>query len=74
MSCDYRLFDRIAAAKDYHAVVYQMGNSWYHSYMYPLMLRHPGLVTLHDFCLAGLPPPLRPGAGDGPATSSLNEL
>ena len=53
MSCDYRLFDRVAAAKNYHAIVYQMGNSWYHSYMYPLMLRHRGLVTLHDFCLAG---------------------
>lgn len=52
-SCDYRLFDRVSAAKGYHAVVYQMGNSRYHSYMYRLMLRHPGLVTLHDFCLAG---------------------
>src|SRR5262249_29001120 len=51
--CDYRLFDRVAAAKGYHAVVYQMGNSRYHSYMYPTMLRHPGVVTLHDFCLAG---------------------
>ncbi len=53
MSCDYRLFDRIASAKDYHAIVYQMGNSWYHSYMYNLMMRHKGLVTLHDFCLVG---------------------
>ncbi len=53
MCCDYRLFDRVASAKDYHAIVYQMGNSWYHSYMYPLLLRHRGLVTLHDFCLAG---------------------
>ena len=51
--CDYRLFDRMAAAKDYHAIVYQMGNSRYHSFMYATMLRHPGLVTLHDFCLAG---------------------
>lgn len=53
MSCDSRLFDRVAAAKDYHAIVYQMGNSRYHSYMYPIMLRHKGLITLHDFCLAG---------------------
>lgn len=53
MSCDARIFDRVAAAKDYHAVVYQMGNSRYHRYMYPIMLRHKGLVTLHDFCLAG---------------------
>ncbi|GAC1466172.1 MAG: hypothetical protein NVSMB9_06460 [Isosphaeraceae bacterium] len=53
MSCDYRLFERVAARKDYHAIVYQMGNSRYHTYMYNILLKHPGLVTLHDFCLAG---------------------
>jgi len=52
-TADFRLFDRMAAAKGYHAVVYQMGNSRYHSYMYPILLRHPGLMVLHDFCLAG---------------------
>jgi glycosyltransferase involved in cell wall biosynthesis len=51
--CDYRLFDRMAAAKDYHAIVYQMGNSRYHSYMYPILHWHRGLVTLHDFVLVG---------------------
>ena len=30
-----------------------MGNSRFHQYFYPLMLRLPGVVTLHDFCLAG---------------------
>lgn len=53
ITADYRLFDRLAAARNYHAIVYQMGNSRYHSYMYPILLRHPGLMTLHDFCLAG---------------------
>jgi glycosyltransferase involved in cell wall biosynthesis len=53
MTCDFRLFDRIASARDYHAIVYQMGNSRYHSYMWPIMNRHRGVVTLHDFCLAG---------------------
>jgi glycosyltransferase involved in cell wall biosynthesis len=52
-TADYRLFDRIAAARNYHAIVYQMGNSHYHNFLYPIMLRHPGVVTLHDFCLAG---------------------
>ena len=52
-SADFRLFDRIAPAKNYHAIVYQMGNSRYHNYMYDKMLLHPGVVTLHDFCLAG---------------------
>jgi glycosyltransferase involved in cell wall biosynthesis len=51
--CDARLFARQAAARNYHAVVYQMGNSRYHNFMYEVMLAHPGLVTLHDFCLAG---------------------
>ena len=51
-AADYRLFDRVAAAEGYHAVVYQMGNSKYHSYFYSTMRRHPGVVTLHDFCLA----------------------
>ncbi|MFO0910743.1 MAG: glycosyltransferase [Isosphaeraceae bacterium] len=52
-SCDYRLFDRMAAARDYHGLVYQMGNSHYHGFMFELMLKHPGVITLHDFCLAG---------------------
>jgi glycosyltransferase involved in cell wall biosynthesis len=51
--CDARLFERYAGVKDYHAVVYQMGNSRYHSYMYETLLAHPGVVTLHDFALAG---------------------
>ncbi len=51
--CDARLFHRQAAVRDYHALVYQMGNSRYHNFMYETMLRYPGVVTLHDFCLAG---------------------
>jgi len=51
--CDARLFPRQAAVRDYHAVFYQMGNSRYHNFIYEMMLRHPGVVTLHDFCLAG---------------------
>ncbi|MHC5543275.1 glycosyltransferase family 4 protein, partial [Singulisphaera rosea] len=50
---DARLFSSFAPLEDYHAVVYQMGNSRYHSYLYETMLSHPGVVTLHDFCLAG---------------------
>ncbi len=30
-----------------------MGNSTYHRYMYPYILKYPGVVTLHEFCLAG---------------------
>ncbi len=50
---DARLFERYAASCDYHAIVYQMGNSRYHNFMYEILLSHPGVVTLHDFALAG---------------------
>ena len=50
---NYRLFETVARAKDYRAVVYQMGNSHYHNFMYETLLAHPGVMTLHDFCLAG---------------------
>jgi glycosyltransferase involved in cell wall biosynthesis len=49
---DYRLFDRNAAIRPYRGIIYQMGNSYYHRHVYQTMLRHPGLVTLHDFCLS----------------------
>jgi glycosyltransferase involved in cell wall biosynthesis len=48
---DARLFPRLAAVRGYHAIVYQMGNSHYHRFLYKTMLRYPGIVTLHDFCL-----------------------
>jgi len=50
---DYRMFDRMAAVHDYRGILYQMGNSCYHKFIYETLLRHPGIVTLHDFCLAG---------------------
>ncbi len=49
---DFRLFERNARVLDYHALVYQMGNSPYHGYMYETLLRHPGIVTLHDLNIA----------------------
>ncbi len=51
--CDARLFPRRAAVRDYQTVVYQMGNSPYHHFLYETMCQYPGVVTLHDFCLAG---------------------
>jgi glycosyltransferase involved in cell wall biosynthesis len=50
---DHRVFDRNAAILDYRAILYQMGNSLYHRFIYETLLRHPGIVTLHDFGLAG---------------------
>jgi glycosyltransferase involved in cell wall biosynthesis len=51
---DHRLFERRARVLPYHAVLYQIGNSGYHDFIYEKLLAHPGLVTLHDFYLGGL--------------------
>ncbi len=53
VSADARLLPRLACIRDYRSIVYQMGNSRFHQFLYPLMLKYPGIVTLHDFCLAG---------------------
>jgi glycosyltransferase involved in cell wall biosynthesis len=50
---DYRTFDEISEHRDYDFVVYQMGNSTFHEYMYQTLLVHPGTVVLHDFVLHG---------------------
>ncbi len=40
-------FEQHAATFD--RIVYQVGNSPYHSHMAPLLRRHPGVVVMHDF-------------------------
>lgn len=40
--------------EEYDAIVYQMGNSHYHAYMYDLLQKYPGIIVLHDFFLSGL--------------------
>lgn len=52
-SYDHRAYARRAAVLGYRGVLYQMGNSYYHKFLYEMLLRHPGIVTLHDFNLAG---------------------
>jgi len=37
----------------YDQVLYQFGNSPFHSHMFALLARHPGVVVLHDFFLGG---------------------
>lgn len=34
-------------------VLYQVGNSPFHSHMFALLARHPGVVVLHDFFIGG---------------------
>ncbi len=50
---DYRAYDQISEYRDYDLIVYQMGNSSFHEYMYQTLLAHPGAVVLHDFVLHG---------------------
>lgn len=37
----------------YDQVLYQLGNSPFHSHMFSLLERYPGVVVLHDFFLGG---------------------
>lgn len=38
----------------YDRIVYQFGNSAFHSHMFALLEKHPGVVVLHDFYLSGV--------------------
>lgn len=51
---DYRQFEAVKLLRRYDAVIYQMGNSSFHEYMYGILLNHPGVVVLHDVVLHGL--------------------
>jgi glycosyltransferase involved in cell wall biosynthesis len=48
---DHRLFDRFQRATDYAGIVYQMANTHMCAYLYDMLLRHPGVVVLHDYAL-----------------------
>ena len=43
-----------AHAADYDHIVYQFGNSPFHSHMLDLLAAHPGVVVLHDFFLSSM--------------------
>ena len=45
------LLPRLIGLRHYKSILYQMGNSPYHAFLYPLMLAYPGIVTLHDLRL-----------------------
>lgn len=45
-------FDANAARFD--RIVYHIGNSDVHQFMFPLLARHPGIVVLHDFYLSNV--------------------
>jgi glycosyltransferase involved in cell wall biosynthesis len=46
-------FDRRDRVIGYRGVLYQMGNSFYHGFIYEMLEKCLGVVTLHDYCLSG---------------------
>lgn len=38
-------------ADEYDRIIYQVGNSLYHEYMFPYIQKYPGIVVLHDYNL-----------------------
>ncbi|HKV44986.1 MAG TPA: glycosyltransferase [bacterium] len=40
--------------EEYERILYHFGNSRFHWYMFPLIMRFPGTVVLHDFYLSGV--------------------
>ncbi|MEP7199850.1 MAG: glycosyltransferase [Chloroflexota bacterium] len=48
---DYHEFERMRRVRGYDAIVYQMGNSPFHGYIYETLLRHPGITVLHELVL-----------------------
>ena len=44
-------FDAMNNLRPYDLVVFHLGNSKYHNYIYPFLYRVPGLTVLHDYSL-----------------------
>jgi len=49
---DVKDFERVALS--YDLILYEFGNSEFHSHMWPLLEKYPGVVGLHDAYLGGL--------------------
>lgn len=47
-------FENKIKEENYQAIIYQIGNSSYHCYMYSHLMKYPGISVLHDYCLGGL--------------------
>jgi glycosyltransferase involved in cell wall biosynthesis len=54
-NCQIRSIDWFERhADDFDRIVYHFGNSEFHSHMFSLLERYPGVVVLHDFFLSGI--------------------
>ncbi|MBN4000910.1 glycosyltransferase [Nostoc sp. LPT] len=47
-------FEERLKSQVYEGIIYQIGNSSYHSYMYSQLMRYSGISVLHDYYLGGL--------------------
>jgi glycosyltransferase involved in cell wall biosynthesis len=54
-------------APGFDRIVYQFGNSTFHSHMFDLIARYPGVAVLHDFFLSGIVAHLAHGEGAVPS-------
>ena len=43
--------ERFRLPSEPHVLVYQVGNSPHHDFLYPALFRHPGVLVLHDLVL-----------------------
>lgn len=50
----YSQFKDQLVLKDYEMILYQIGNSHFHFYMYAQLMRYSGISVLHDYYLGGL--------------------
>lgn len=47
-------FEEKARVENYETVIYQIGNSDHHCYIYQQLMQYPGISVLHDYYLAGM--------------------
>ncbi|MBW4570082.1 MAG: glycosyltransferase [Tolypothrix carrinoi HA7290-LM1] len=47
-------FEERLQVKEYEGIIYQIGNSSYHCYIYSQLMRYSGISVLHDYYLGGL--------------------
>jgi glycosyltransferase involved in cell wall biosynthesis len=52
----YSRFENNVRVRDkaYEAIVYQMGNSIFHAYMYTMLKRYAGISVIHDYNMSGM--------------------
>lgn len=50
----YKRFEALNNSKNYDEIIYHVGNSDNHSYMFDMIKKYPGIVVLHDVFISGI--------------------